>query len=321
MTTLVLTQPPPRRRELQEHETIDHDVEDAKFIGASWDKSGHVWLSENGKVTRPGVPNFQAKPVGDWGSVAEIIRNSIPGKSVTLHQMTLAPGQYYPRVARPNDQHPMDFPGAPNFARGDSGEVFGSARHFSALMNDLEFIFDCVQPSGSNFDCHGNRIRNLLLLACTECENQMRGVLRANGMVKDKDRFFTYDFAKLLTPMRLDEYIIEFAEMPWLGEFAPFSGWDPGNATASLPWYEAYNSSKHDRTKNLHRASLKVTLDALAALWILLSAQYGVRGWHTQSGSDRTFKCIAIPRWRYSDVYTYPYEGSGRSAEAVKLFS
>lgn len=146
----------------------------------------------------------------------------------------------------------------------------------------------------------------------------MRGILRDNGF--EKDRYQTSDFFKLFEPMRLGEYTVEFSEIPWLGTFSPFSDWKNTAPTQSLPWYDAYNASKHDRTTNLHRASLRSVFDALAAIWVLLSAQYGPSSWRTHSGSDRTFKCVACPRWRYSDLYTYPYEGAGPGGEKILLF-
>lgn len=305
---IILPGPEPKQRALSSEEKNDHDIENALYVGVSWEGTGQVWKNEDGFVTCLGVPSLEPVRVSSIGNVADTLRSQTQ-PNVILHRMTLEPGQYYPRIARPT---------APGFAPRDKQEMYGSVRHFLSLTKNLDEILDCVEPTIANFDCHGNRIRSLLLLTCTECENQMRGILRENGVVKY--RYTTNDFVRLLEPMRLGEYSVEFSEMPWLSAFTPFVKWNAEKPTKSLRWYDDYNAAKHDRTENLHRASLKSVFEALAALWVLLSAQYGTNLWHTHSGSDHIFTCSTCPRWRYSEVYTYPYEGAGRIAEEVHLF-
>lgn len=315
----VVSRPKPSQRELESSEMMDDDIEDADFIGVSLDGSGQIWMQSSGTITRPGVPRFTPISVSEHHSVADAVRKQI-AKPHVLHKMTLAPGQYHPRIARPMDQHPHSMPMAPNFSSVDRHEIYGTARHFASLVEALDTVLETVEPSEENFSCHGNRIRNLIMLTCTECENQFRGVLRENGLVKHNDRFDTRSFALLKRPMRLDEYSVKFEEMPWLGTFAPFKRWDLEAATTSLEWYDAYNAAKHDRTKHLQRANLRTAFEALAALWILISAQYGTYTWRTQSGRERTFTCVEGPRWKMSDAYVYPYEGTGCEPQPVRLF-
>ncbi|MEB8389152.1 hypothetical protein OO012_18135 [Rhodobacteraceae bacterium KMM 6894] len=147
---------------------------------------------------------------------ATLLRKCHP--DATLHKMALKPGQYYPRIARPNDQHPNDMPTSQNGAWPEASETFDAARHFSTLVDELDGILNTVEPAAENFEAYGNRIRNLLILACTECENQMRAVLRENGLAgsgSTKDRYTTKHFVELKNPMRLGEYGISFAEMPF----------------------------------------------------------------------------------------------------------
>lgn len=314
---VVISGPEPRQRNLTPQEEIDHEIEHSTYVGVTWENSGQVWKNIDGKVTRPGIIGFEPIPVVSGSTVAGTLRQ-IVGPDVVLHDMALQPGRYYPRIVRPGDQNPCAKPNIPNLGSQNKQEIYGSARHFSSLIRELDDILDSVEPTENNFSCFGNRIRNLLLLACTESENQMRGILRENGVAKPK--YDTNDFVRLLEPMRLQEYSVKFSEMPWLGEFAPFSTWNEGDPTQSLSWYKAYNAAKHDRTVNLHQASLKRVFQALAALWVLLSAQYGAYAWRNRSGSDRVFTLVECPRWRYSEVYIYPY-GEGQELEPVEYFS
>lgn len=117
--------------------------------------------------------------------------------------------------------------------------------------------------------------------------------------------------------MRLGEYGVSFAEMPWLGIMRPFQLWNQADPTKTIDWYERYNASKHDRGANMSQANLISVFQALSGLWILLTAQYGPDGWRNRSRSDKVFKCVEGPRWRYSDVYTSPYKGTDERVEAV----
>ncbi len=238
--------------------------------------------------------------------------------------MALDPGQYYPRIARPHDQHPNDMPMPQSGAWPEADETFDAARHVSTLVDELDGILNTVEPAVDNFAAFGNRIRNLLILTCTECENQMRAVLRENGLAgggPTKDRYTTNHFVKLQKPMRLAEYGISFAEVPWLGVMRPIHLWKEAEPTKTIDRYERYNASKHDRSASISKANLLSVFQALSALWILLTAQYGPSGWRIRSGSERVFECVEAPRWRYSDVYTFPYKGTDKRGEAMKLFA
>ena len=321
--SIILSAPKPNQRPLTDAEQTSHDVEDATYIGVTWQKYAQVWKQEDGKLFRPEVPHFTVLPIAAQGSVAAtLLKKCHP--NATLHRMALDPGQYYPRIARPHDQHPTDMPTPQNGAWPEDDETFDAARHFSTLVDELDDILKTVEPVAENFGAYGNRIRNLLILACTECENQMRAVLRENGLAgggPTKDRYTTKHFVKLQNPMRLGEYGVSFAEMPWLGIMRPFQLWVELATTKTIDWYDRYNASKHNRSANISKANLISVFQALSALWILLTAQYGPNGWRIRAGSERVFECVEAPRWRYSDVYTFPYKGTDERVEAVKLFS
>lgn len=321
--SIILASPKPDQRQLSEAEKTSHDVEDATYIGVTWEKYAQVWKQEDGKLFRPGVPFHSLQPIETQGSVAATLLKKCHSNAI-LHRMTLEPGRYYPRIARPHDQHPIDMPTPQHGAWPADDETFDAARHFATLVDELDEILKTVEPSMENFIVYGNRIRNLLILACTECEAQMRAVLRENGLVgggPTKDRYTTNHFVRLQEPMRLGEYGVRFAEMPWLGIMRPFQLWNKADPTKSIGWYERYNASKHDRSANMRQANLISVFEALAALWILLTAQYGPNGWRIRSGSERVFECVEAPRWRYSDVYTFPYKGTDQRTVAVELFA
>jgi len=208
-------------------------------------------------------------------------------------------------------------PGIPAHALRGNKEPYDAARYFAYMARELQQLLDVIEPVEANLHCFGNRPRNMLLTICTEVENQFRGILRANGI--DQERYTTSDFVRLLEPMRLAEYSILFSSMPWLGKRSPFAQWDPDLPTQSLPWYFAYNATKHDRAANAHRGNLSSVLDSLAALWVLLCAQYGEVGWDKPRHSRHFIDYVRYPRWRYSETYIHPIRDESKSASGREL--
>ena len=54
----------------------------------------------------------------------------------------------------------------------------------------------------------------------------------------------------------------------------PFDGWDSNNPTKSLPWYDDYNKTKHDRTTYFAEAKLSNCLSAVAANLIMFCVRF-----------------------------------------------
>ncbi len=52
---------------------------------------------------------------------------------------------------------------------------------------------------------------------------------------------------------------------------SPFSAWSTGG---SLPWYEAYNTTKYDRHSAFEEATFQHLIDACCGLLVILSAQF-----------------------------------------------
>lgn len=130
---IVLSGPKPSQRDLAPEEKISHGIDNAVFIGASWENKGQVWKNDGGFLTCPGVASLGPICVSEDSNVADTIRkHTAPG--AILHKMVLNPGQYYSRIARPSNQHPLDVPTSPNFAPRDQQEIHSSARHFLSLV-------------------------------------------------------------------------------------------------------------------------------------------------------------------------------------------
>src|SRR5262249_35907400 len=160
------------------------------------------------------------------------------------------PGQYYPRMARPNQyRRERAYYGPDN--EDLRREYVLQMGQVVSLIQKLGEIGRFVHPEGPALQAYGHEIRNLLILACTEVETQWRAVMEANGK-KPRNRG---DYVGLQPAMRLGDYAIVANRYPWLPPLRPFEGWGSGTPGA-LAWYDAYNAVKHHREGNFAEGTL-----------------------------------------------------------------
>lgn len=279
-------------------------------------KSLGVWEITETEATRIGVSNPRQGPgcyfkAEQGEAIFDAIRRGAsdwfgPGGENPFHETALAPGYFYRRMARPPDQHPLESPGFYPGLRHEQDALAMTRSQVAVLSRLLDRICQTIHPSPENMAAYGADIRNLLILAATEVEAQWKGILVANGVVTP--RLTTNDYVKLLKAMQLDSYSVSLAEYPSLSKFAPFENWNASTPTQSLRWYEAYNSTKHDRESAFSKATLEHAIDAVCATVVMIAAQYGspLGLGHRTELSDK-FKFLSRPVWAPGDVYTHPY--------------
>ncbi|MDB5576428.1 MAG: hypothetical protein JWR80_1604 [Bradyrhizobium sp.] len=277
-----------------------------------------LWRFTPLTATRMGVSNPETGP-GTYFAAApgEDIWQCIERQTGWLHaagqdgrfvKLDLAPGSYHPRMARPIAMMGDDKLWLPD-AEAQRSHIAGAQSQLVSLTHQLEAICRVVEPSPATLHVHGHEIRNLILLAATEAEMHWRGVLRANGMLRD--RYSTNDYVAIATPLRLGDYAIAFDRFPELQEVRPFAGWDPAAPTASLAWYAAYNAIKHDREQAFAHATLGHAFAAISACTILLVAQFG----ETALGTElRGTYDVRVPDWPLPSRYVMPQDQQGWAA-------
>jgi hypothetical protein len=273
-----------------------------------------VWNVDNGVAVRVGVTNpeggagtyFRAEP-GEtiWEAIQRQTPWFDPDGRNPFHESVFRPGQFYPRMARPIDQHPNEAPGWSPGAHIEANVVAVARGQLTTLTRQLDRICQTVHPSKENFNAFGHDIRNLLILACTEVENHWRGVLIANGATKE--RYDTRDYVALQEAMRLGEYAVAFPNYPWLEPHRPYNGWgSTGRPTQELVWYDAYNAVKHNREAEFARATLRYAFEAISACVVMMAAQFGLpAGLGHRSELQSFFQLSAVPVWQLYGVFMY----------------
>lgn len=308
---VVIDTNPSKQRTLAAEEQVDQEIGSGDFFGTTSGQGSQIWHFDGNKAVRVGIPNPDHRSMATLAK-GESLRKALERipmfdkVSFVLHRMELPPGAYYPRMARPNDQHPREAPGMlPNF--WNSADIIASSlNQMRSFVGMLDNIFQSVQPVDENMNCFGNAIRNLLILASTECEAQWKGVLSANEYTPDRPN--TSDFVKLASVMRLPEYSVKLQHYPWLDAVAPFKAWDAGAPTKSIFWYDNYNAAKHDREQSFQKSNVSSAINAVSAVWILIAAQFGIHALREFPDLNRYFHLETVPLWRYSEVYTIGYQ-------------
>jgi hypothetical protein len=145
-------------------------------------------------------------------------------------------------------------------------------RAYLLLQKDLQELFDYVEPADENLACYSYRMHELLLRACVEVEANCRAILIENSYPVNPKDFTMTDYIKIEQSHLLSEYEVRVPAWSGAGGLRrPFSAWGAGS---SLPWYRAYNDTKHDRHTAFKKATFEHMLDAVCGCLTLLSAQF-----------------------------------------------
>jgi hypothetical protein len=244
------------------------------------------------------------------------IESCVPALSGTSYgpwkcaKASLGPGRFHPRIQREMASFgvllrtgpkapPMEelFPAA-------SAAVRQSARN---ILRQLPELFRFLEPAPRHRRVYSDQLRALLILACTEVESSWKAILHANGVPKAKlKKLRTSDYVKLLHPMRLSEWRLSLPNHPRWPPVEPFRSWDASKPSESLPWYDAYNATKHDREGALHRATLDNVVSAMAGVVVMVAAQFGVDAIRYKGAVTDEFVVDSAPKWSPSEWYVPP---------------
>jgi hypothetical protein len=234
------------------------------------DPRGYIWQFD-GEIARQIDVEDKRDLTGGHEDILHALKRA--RSMCAFHRLTLEPGQYYPYMARPTNKILNGSGTNPDYLHLTAERVRRTGQ-LHALIVLLENICRVVQPEKRNQNAFGHEIRNVLLVACTEVEAHWKKIYHENGGIREDPK--TKQYIVLADAMRLREYGVSFPWFPWLKSIKPFKSWDRSKGESkSLPWYAAYNAV--DLEKSFHRATLLRAFEAVAACFVMLCAQYGIR--------------------------------------------
>ena len=153
------------------------------------------------------------------------------------------------------------------------------------LTERLDELFLYIEPSVNGLQTYSHKTRELLILACTEVENNWKQYLLASGTAPMSKEYTTNDYVKLHSKLFLSEFEVSVKAYPSIAPVRPFDGWDVAQPSKSLPWYYAYNLTKHDRQRYFSDATLQNCLSAVFANKVLFSVRFGPLPLYQEGGT------------------------------------
>lgn len=179
------------------------------------------------------------------------------------------------------------------------------------IIDDFERLFEYVEPHTNNENAFSHRIYELLLRACTEVESCCKRILIANGYAANNMN----DYKKIEQATHLSGYTVLYSNwLPSQYTVHPFANWATGG---SLPWYQAYNDVKHNRSQQFHLASLKNLLDSICGLLCIIHSQIGdsvqrvfqSNVYFSALNDDKvTVRSFTITPYQFSDSEKYDFD-------------
>jgi hypothetical protein len=241
----------------------------------------HFWSYPNGPVTlQISIPITEQKQEGlsleDWA------RKNFGAEN--LRYTSIEIGDSIDSVWRPSLYYDSDVFQAINTTLQERRLTEYSLRVLIEKMDDL-FLY--IEPDSVSMNTYSHKIRELLILACTEVETFWTFYLQKAGEPNSK-RFTTNDYVKLKDKLFLNEYKFSLKSFASISPIKPFETWDQANPTESLPWYSAYNKTKHNRVNNFHYATFENALNAVIANLVLYIVRFGPNAMITQHGVFNT---------------------------------
>lgn len=287
---------------------IDGEAPSAIHVGVPKGTTGGTWACRH-EFDR-GVFDVQLGATG----IETYVKALAGGMKLTIEKYGLEPGAYHPRMWRGG----FDVEHTPP---ADQRSLTACATAMAAHLTTLYDVFRVVEPHPTNDKCYGHLLRHVLILACTEVEASWVGVLRANNYPLT-DRPSTSDYVKLHPVLRLDQWSATLLAYPDYPSVSPFQGWRKADPTKSLPWYNAYNSVKHDREKNLADATLRNAIVSCAAMLIMGAAQFGTVHWMHKSfmaGFEQSVFEVHPPKWSPGELFYPPERGQDWKAVSCAI--
>lgn len=213
-------------------------------------------------------------------------------------------GTYFPSIARPLKSHSMYNPNAE--VENELAKTF--LRDNNSITNDIEACFDVASAAPANYQTYGAQFEKIIYFACVGVESLFSKILFDNGYeIKNAG---TKTFVRLKIALRIDEYKLTLVYYPWMPALKPFQGWDTSHPSASLSWFDAYNSLKHDKQRNRHKATMENALNAAAAHYVMTYAVFGTQMFNGYFSDKFFFHFETKPKWMTAEVYFAPARGN-----------
>lgn len=187
----------------------------------------------------------------------------------------------------------------------DIYELCRAKRDLAVLIQKLQEILLYVEPSRACLQTYSHKLRELLILSCTEFESSMK-------CYNFGDNARTVDYIQMLDLVDLRKYRVDLAGYSEAFTCRPFAKWLKQEPTKSLPWYDAYTKTKHNRSDAFNLATLENCINAISANLIMFCIRYSPQCLYNESDmcSSLVRNTFAVQIEDCTDIYIPVFEGA-----------
>ncbi|MCX2472785.1 hypothetical protein OQZ33_00435 [Pedobacter sp. MC2016-05] len=212
---------------------------------------------------------LEKKSASTFGTIEDWVRHNFGAKNIQT--MASNVGESVKGVWRPALYYYADTYQALEVTEADRRL---SEQALRVLLEKLDDLFLYIEPDVVSLNTYSHKIRELLILACTEIENFWVHYMMLSGIAPIGRNYSTQDYVKLKEKLFLNEFQFTLRSYATLAPITPFVSWSSVNPTTSLGWYDAYNKTKHNRTTHFSSATLSNAISAVVANLILYIVRF-----------------------------------------------
>lgn len=153
--------------------------------------------------------------------------------------------------------------------------------YFLALEKDLETLSRYIELCEANLKLptFSIELAHLLFAAASEVDVVAKALCKTvtpNARCKNIDNY------KSIITKALPDFALTEVTIPRYGlTLTPWESWEKGG---NPDWWKSYNNIKHERDKHFNEATLKNTLNAMAALLVITFEYYHCALYHMTPG-------------------------------------
>ncbi len=178
-------------------------------------------------------------------------------------------------------------------------------RDLGILIQKLQDILLYVEPDKNGLKTYSHKIRELLILACTELECTFKSYsLGKNQRMSD--------YVKILEAVDLAKHKLSLVGYANPYKCCPFENWNADEPSKSIPWYDAYNQVKHNKDSAFHLATLENCINAIAANIVMFAIRFSPTMLYNENDvcSNLVRSSLDFRIENTTDIYIPVFEGS-----------
>jgi len=145
-------------------------------------------------------------------------------------------------------------------------------RSFRQLQKEIMDLFLYVEPCDTNIVTYSYKIQQLFIRCCIDIEANFKAIFNENHYSVEEKKWTIKDYKKIDASHRLSEYVVTIPI--WDGTKNVIKPFDEWKSSGILPWYQAYQDTKHNKAEKLSEANFGNLLNAFCGLFVVLSSQF-----------------------------------------------